>query len=58
MHNGVFSTLEQVVDFYDHGGGVGEGERLDNQTLPTDSLHLSGEEKKALAAFLRSLDSR
>ena len=56
MHNGVFSTLEQVVDFYNDGGGVGEGERLDNQTLPEDSLRLSSGEKAALVAFIRSLD--
>ena len=56
MHNGVFSTLEQVVDFYNDGGGVGEGERLDNQTLPEDSMRLSSGEKAALVAFIRSLD--
>jgi cytochrome c peroxidase len=58
MHNGTFSTLDQVVDFYDAGGGVGAGEKLDNQTLPADSLHLSTMEKKSLIAFLKSLDSR
>jgi cytochrome c peroxidase len=58
MHNGVFTTLEQVVDFYNDGGGVGEGERIYNQTLPVDSLRLSVGEKSALVAFLRSLDSR
>ncbi len=25
MHNGVYRTLEQVVDFYDRGGGAGLG---------------------------------
>jgi cytochrome c peroxidase len=58
MHNGIYSTLDQVVDFYDAGGGVGAGEKLDNQTLPTDSLHLSPKEKKSLVAFMKSLDSR
>jgi cytochrome c peroxidase len=58
MHNGVFATLEEVIDFYDDGGGMGEREKLANQTLPTDSLHLSRDEKKALVAFIRSLDSR
>lgn len=55
MHNGVYQTLEQVVDFYDRGGGWGIGIRLDDQTLPKVPLHLSGIEKTALVAFLRSL---
>jgi cytochrome c peroxidase len=25
MHNGVYRTLEEVVDFYDRGGGAGIG---------------------------------
>lgn len=52
MHNGVYQTLEEVVDFYDKGGG-----KVDNQTLPTDSLHLSVQDKKDLIAFIKSLDS-
>jgi len=55
MHNGVFETLEQVVDFYDGGGGHGLGIDLPHQTLPTDSLHLSTEEKRALVAFMKAL---
>lgn len=54
MHNGVFRTLEEVVDFYDGGGGHGVGIRV-QQTLPTDSLRLSREEKSALVAFMRAL---
>ena len=54
MHNGVFRTLEEVVDFYDGGGGHGVGIRV-QQTLPTDSLRLSVEEKRALVAFMRAL---
>ena len=41
MHNGVFSTLEQVIDFYNKGGGAGLGINIENQTLPFDSLSLS-----------------
>jgi cytochrome c peroxidase len=55
MHNGVFETLEHVVDFYDGGGGHGLGIELPHQTLPADSLHLSNEEKRALVAFMKSL---
>jgi cytochrome c peroxidase len=55
MHNGVYRTLEEVVDFYDGGGGAGLGIRLDNQTLPPDSLHLTPTEKLDLVAFMRAL---
>ena len=55
MHNGVFSSLEQVIDFYDAGGGAGRGLAVPNQTLSADSLHLSPLEKKYLVAFIRSL---
>lgn len=47
MHNGVFKTLEDVVDFYDRGGG-GNGTDL-------RPLGLTVEEKKGLVAFLLSL---
>jgi cytochrome c peroxidase len=55
MHNGAFPTLESVVDFYDTGGGAGIGVRVSHQTLPSDSLHLSAREKRAIVAFLRAL---
>ncbi|MEO3402910.1 cytochrome c peroxidase [Mucilaginibacter sp. CAU 1740] len=57
MHNGVFQTLEEVIDFYDKGGGAGLGIRLPNQTLPSDQLHLTAKEKHELVAFIKSLDS-
>lgn len=44
MHNGVFATLEEVIDFYDRGGGPGNGE--------LEPLGLSAAEKRALRAFL------
>ncbi len=55
MHNGVYKTLEEVVDFYDKGGGNGLGFHLDNQTLPSDKLSLTTGEKKALVAFMKAL---
>ncbi|MBK9248171.1 MAG: cytochrome-c peroxidase [Ignavibacteria bacterium] len=55
MHNGVYSTLEQVIDFYNRGGGNGIGMSLNNQTLPADKLQLRPDEKQALIAFLRTL---
>lgn len=58
MHNGVFSTLEQVMDFYNKGGGHGLGIPVENQTLPFDKLNLSDQEIAAVIAFLKTLDSR
>jgi cytochrome c peroxidase len=55
MHNGSFQTLEQVVEFYNRGGGAGLGLDVPNQTLASDSLKLSEEEKKSLVAFLNTL---
>lgn len=55
MHNGVYKTLEEVVDFYNKGGGNGLGFKLDNQTLPEDKLNLSEKEKQDLVAFMRAL---
>ncbi|ANI88216.1 hypothetical protein A9P82_02155 [Arachidicoccus ginsenosidimutans] len=57
MHNGVFATLEQVIDFYDKGGGAGLGFDVENQTLSSDKLNLSQKEKNDLIAFIGSLDS-
>ncbi len=55
MHNGVFKTLEEVVTFYDNGGGNGLGFNLENQTLPFDKLNLTANEKQALVAFMKVL---
>ena len=46
MHNGVFGTLAEVVEFYQRGGGPGSEVR---------PMGLSDAEKKALVAFLESL---
>jgi cytochrome c peroxidase len=58
MHNGVYKTLEEVVDFYDGGGGQGLGFNLPNQTLPTDKLNLTPLEKKQLIAFMKTLTDK
>jgi cytochrome c peroxidase len=55
MHNGVYQTLEQVVDFYNQGGGNGLGFNLPNQTLPDSKLNLSKTEQDALVAFMKAL---
>lgn len=58
MHNGVYKTLEEVVDFYDCGGGSGLGFNLPNQTLPIDKLKLTPLEKKQLIAFMKTLTDK
>ncbi|MEP6729264.1 MAG: cytochrome c peroxidase [bacterium] len=55
MHNGSFASLDDVIRFYDAGGGRGAGARITNQTLASDSLHLSAAERSAIRAFLGSL---
>jgi len=58
MHNGVFATLDQVMDFYNKGGGAGLGIRPVNQTLPFDKLDLTAKETKQIIAFMKALDSK
>ncbi len=55
MHNGVYATLEEVMDFYNKGGGSGLGFDLERQTLPFDELKLTIEEQNALVAFVKTL---
>jgi cytochrome c peroxidase len=55
MHNGVYKTLAEAVEFYHKGGGVGLGINLPYQSLPFDSLQLNTAEKKALISFMQSL---
>ncbi|MAM22246.1 MAG: cytochrome-c peroxidase [Croceibacter sp.] len=55
FHNGAYKTLEEVIDFYNNGGGNGVGLNVTNQTLSEDSLNLSEAEKQNLIAFLKSL---
>jgi cytochrome c peroxidase len=56
MHNGVFNTLDEVISFYDAGGGAGKGLKVNNQTLSSDSLRLSKTEKQQLKEFIQSLN--
>lgn len=56
MHHGMYATMDDVIDFYDAGGGQGKKIVISNQTLPADSLRLTKEEKHALKKFLQTLD--
>ncbi len=53
MHHGVFATLEQVIDFYDRGGGSGAGLAVPNQDPDVRKLDLTAAERHALLVFLR-----
>ncbi len=56
MHDGRFATLEEVVDFYDHG--IQDGPALDprlRQDGRPQHLNLSGDDRAALVAFLMTL---
>lgn len=57
MHNGGLRPLDEVVRFYDGGGGHGAGARIGNQTLSPDSLHLPIANQRAVVAFLATLTS-
>ena len=50
MHNGVFSEIEEVIEYYDGGGGDDP-----NQSPLIKPLGLTEDEKFALAEFLYSL---
>jgi cytochrome c peroxidase len=52
MHNGVYTTLEEVVDHYDRGGDT-----KDNLSPNMKPLDLSAAEKRDLVEFMRALTS-
>ncbi|UOQ52488.1 cytochrome c peroxidase [Hymenobacter cellulosivorans] len=56
MHNGAYQTLEQVLDFYNRGGGQGLGLDVPTQTLAADPLGLTDAEQQAVIAFLKALN--
>jgi cytochrome c peroxidase len=45
MHNGIFNTIEKIIEFYNSGAGEGNKAKLKKLGLTTD-------EKLALRAFL------
>ncbi len=55
MHNGVYSRLEEVLQFYQKGGGLGLGIDLPFQSLPFDSLQLNLKEQAQIIAFMQTL---
>ncbi len=55
MHNGIFSTLEEVIDFYSGGGGPGQGNDVPNMDDKIRSFTLTPTERSNLIAFLHTL---
>jgi len=55
MHNGAFTNLAEVLEFYNRGGGAGLGLAVPNQTLPADVLELTMEEKQDIISFIETL---
>jgi cytochrome c peroxidase len=55
MHNGAYKSLEDVMDFYNKGGGSGIGINVPYQTLPADPLNLNKQEMKDIISFMESL---
>jgi cytochrome c peroxidase len=54
MHNGMFKTLEEVIEFYDQPNQVVPG-GINRDTLLNEPLNLTVEEKADLKAFLEAL---
>jgi cytochrome c peroxidase len=47
MHNGVFETIEEVIEFFNRGGGADP-----NKTQLLENLHLTEKDKYSLKVFL------
>jgi len=61
MHNGAFYTLEEVIDFYNEGGGEDAIQKNFGHSTKTKLLKplgLNGDEKASLVALLESLTGK
>jgi cytochrome c peroxidase len=57
MHNGMFKSLDEVIDFYNEPGKIVPG-AINRDSLMSRPLDLTQTEKQALKAFLLSLTDR
>jgi cytochrome c peroxidase len=57
MHNGMFSTLREVIDYYNDPDKI-VARPVNRDSLLSRPLHLTEGEKKDLEAFLRSLTDK
>tara|TARA_B100000929_G_scaffold112989_1_gene89475 strand:+ start:251 stop:2548 length:2298 start_codon:yes stop_codon:yes gene_type:complete len=55
MHNGIFKTLDEVIDFYAGGGGRAHGFKGSQLDDKIRKFELSNEERKDLIAFMHTL---
>ncbi|WP_417558969.1 cytochrome-c peroxidase [Mesoflavibacter zeaxanthinifaciens] len=57
FHNGAYTTLEEVLEFYNTGGaaGIGLSYEVPNQTLAADHLNLTASEIQDIKAFIFAL---
>jgi cytochrome c peroxidase len=55
FHHGGYATLAEVIEFYERGGGAGQGLDVQDQTLSSEPLGLSSSEKEALISFMEAL---
>ena len=58
MHNGVYNSLNEVMDFYNRGGRYGIGIKQEYQTFPPEPLGLSEKEISDIIDFMRSLEDK
>lgn len=57
MHNGMFRSLKEVIEFYDDPEKVVPG-AINRDTLLNQPMHLTSQEKEDLEAFLLSLTDK
>ena len=55
FHNGAYGSLQDVLEFYNRGGGAGIGIDVPNQTLSADPLDLTDDEMNAIISFMKAL---
>jgi cytochrome c peroxidase len=58
MHNGSLNTLQEVVEFYNRGGGEGIGLKIAGQTLSSKPLKLTPTEIEDICLFMESLTDK
>lgn len=56
MHNGSLKNIDDLLIFYNVGGGLGMGANVPNQTLDKEPLRLNKKERADIKAFLLSLN--
>lgn len=58
MHNGGYKTLQEVMQFYNQGGGKGFNLKVENQTLSDKKLNLTSIEIDEIIEFLNALNDK